>query len=107
MVPDGLVAIVNYSHRLDKLISSAALVGLAPDVAETTIIPRSPKGRESVPVQISRLLHSHEIVRKWFSVRLVCAGRVQAIQVLGARLKIQHHHTSKGGHCHNDARCEQ
>ena len=39
-------------------------IAMAPDVAETTIIPRSPKGRESVPVQISRLLHAHEIVLK-------------------------------------------
>ena len=35
---------------------------MAPDVAETTLIPRPPKGREEVPVQISRLLHAHEIV---------------------------------------------
>jgi len=33
-------------------------------VAETTLIPRPPKGREEVPVQISRLLHAHEIVLK-------------------------------------------
>jgi len=34
------------------------------DVAETTIIPWTPKGREEVPGQISRLLHAHEIVLK-------------------------------------------
>lgn len=34
------------------------------DVAETTLIPRPPKGREEPPVQISRLLHAHEIVIK-------------------------------------------
>lgn len=39
-------------------------LAMAPDVAETTIIPRPPKGRESVPVQISRLLHAHEIILK-------------------------------------------
>ena len=39
-------------------------IAMAPDVAETTIIPRPPKGREEVPVQISRLLHGHEIVLK-------------------------------------------
>jgi len=39
-------------------------IAMAPDVAETTLIPRAPKGRESVPVQISRLLHAHEIVLK-------------------------------------------
>jgi starvation-inducible DNA-binding protein len=34
------------------------------DVAETTMVPRAPKGREEVPMQISRLLHAHEIVLK-------------------------------------------
>jgi len=37
-------------------------IAMAHDVAETTLIPRAPKGREEVPVQISRLLHAHEIV---------------------------------------------
>ena len=37
-------------------------VAMAPDVAEITFIPRPPKGREEAPVQISRLLHAHEIV---------------------------------------------
>src|SRR5881409_1953548 len=37
-------------------------IAMAHDVAETTLIPRPPKGREEVPVQISRLLHGHEIV---------------------------------------------
>ena len=37
-------------------------IAMAHDVAETTLIPRAPKGRESVPVQISRLLHAHEVV---------------------------------------------
>jgi starvation-inducible DNA-binding protein len=39
-------------------------IAMAHDVAETTLIPRPPKGREGVPVQISRLLHAHEIVLK-------------------------------------------
>src|SRR4029077_1052006 len=39
-------------------------IALAPDVAEMTLIPRPPKGREEVPVQIGRLLHAHEIVLK-------------------------------------------
>lgn len=39
-------------------------LAMAPDVAATTIIPRVPKGREEVPVQVSRLLHAHEIVLK-------------------------------------------
>jgi starvation-inducible DNA-binding protein len=37
-------------------------LAMAQDVAETTLIPRPPKGREEAPVQISRLLHAHEIV---------------------------------------------
>jgi starvation-inducible DNA-binding protein len=39
-------------------------LAMAPDVADTTLIPRPPRGREEVPVQISRLLHAHEIVLK-------------------------------------------
>ena len=39
-------------------------LAMAPDVAETTLIPRPPRGREEVPVQISRLLHAHEIILK-------------------------------------------
>ena len=39
-------------------------LAMAPDIPETTIIPRAPKGREEVPAQISRLLHAHEIVLK-------------------------------------------
>jgi starvation-inducible DNA-binding protein len=39
-------------------------VALAADVAEMTLVPRAPKGREEVPVQISRLAHAHEIVLK-------------------------------------------
>ncbi len=39
-------------------------IAMSHDVAETTIIPRPPKGREAVPVQISRLLHAHEVVLK-------------------------------------------
>ena len=37
-------------------------LAMAADVAETTLVPRPPKGREEVPVQISRLLHAHEII---------------------------------------------
>lgn len=37
-------------------------LAMGADVAEATSIPRPPKGREAVPVQISRLLEAHEIV---------------------------------------------
>src|SRR5256886_11108431 len=39
-------------------------IAMAHDVAEMTLIPRPPRGREEVPVQLSRLLHAHEIVLK-------------------------------------------
>ena len=37
-------------------------IAMAHDVAETTLIPRLPRGRQPVPVQLSRLLHAHEIL---------------------------------------------
>jgi starvation-inducible DNA-binding protein len=39
-------------------------IAMAADVAKTTLIPRPPKGREDVLVQISRLLHADEIILK-------------------------------------------
>jgi starvation-inducible DNA-binding protein len=57
------------SALVDQIAERIQLLGgvslaMAADIAETTIIPRPPKGREPVPVQISRLLHAHEIVLK-------------------------------------------
>ncbi|HME35454.1 MAG TPA: DNA starvation/stationary phase protection protein [Candidatus Sulfotelmatobacter sp.] len=37
-------------------------LAMAADVAETTRIARPPRGREEVPVQISRLLDAHQII---------------------------------------------
>jgi len=37
-------------------------IAMAHDVAELTRIERPPKGREEVPVQISRLLDAHEVI---------------------------------------------
>jgi len=37
-------------------------IAMAADVAELTRIPRPPKGREEVPVQLSRLLDAHQII---------------------------------------------
>jgi len=39
-------------------------LAMAHDVAEITLIPRPPRGRDTVPVQLARLLHAHEIVLK-------------------------------------------
>ena len=37
-------------------------IAMAPDVAETSQITRPPRGREEVPVQLSRLLDAHQII---------------------------------------------
>jgi starvation-inducible DNA-binding protein len=37
-------------------------IAMAADVAELTRIERPPKGREQVPVQLSRLLDAHEVI---------------------------------------------
>jgi starvation-inducible DNA-binding protein len=50
------------AERIQSL--GAISLAMAADVAETTIIPRPPRGREEVPVQISRLLEAHEMVLK-------------------------------------------
>jgi starvation-inducible DNA-binding protein len=39
-------------------------LAMGADVAEETRIPRPPRGREEVPVQISRLLEAHELILK-------------------------------------------
>jgi starvation-inducible DNA-binding protein len=51
-------------------------IAMAPDVAETTFIPRPPRGREEAPVQISRLLEAHEIILK--EARTVAKQAAQA-----------------------------
>src|ERR1700741_4804723 len=52
----------NIAERIQS--PGAISLAMAADVAETTIIPRPPRGREEVPVQISRLLEAHEMVLK-------------------------------------------
>jgi starvation-inducible DNA-binding protein len=37
-------------------------IAMAPDVAEITLIPRAPKGREDTATQITRLLQAHEVI---------------------------------------------
>jgi starvation-inducible DNA-binding protein len=50
------------AERIQLLGGISLAMGV--DVGETTAIPRPPRGREPVPVQISRLLHAHEIILK-------------------------------------------
>ncbi len=54
---------------VDEIAERIQLLGgislaMAADVAETTMIPRVPRGREEAPVQISRLLEAHEMILK-------------------------------------------
>jgi starvation-inducible DNA-binding protein len=54
---------------VDQIAERIQLLGgislaMAADVAETTMIPRLPRGREAVPVQLSRLLEAHELILK-------------------------------------------
>ena len=54
---------------VDEIAERIQLLGgislaMAADVAETTMIPRPPRGREEAPVQISRLLEAHEMILK-------------------------------------------
>jgi starvation-inducible DNA-binding protein len=37
-------------------------IAMAHDVAETTNLPRLPRGRQDAPVQLSRLLYAHEVI---------------------------------------------
>src|SRR5437762_12918898 len=55
------------SELVDQIAERIMMLGgvsvaMSADVAEMTLVPRPPRGREQVPVQISRLLHAHEIV---------------------------------------------
>ena len=55
------------SELVDGIAERVQLLGgvsiaMAADVAETTQIARPPRGREEVPVQISRLLEAHQTI---------------------------------------------
>ena len=55
------------SELVDQIAERIMMLGgvsvaMSADVAEATQIPRPPRGREEVPVQISRLLEAHEIL---------------------------------------------
>ena len=55
------VEIVDSIAERIQLLGGISLA-MAPDIAETTQIERPPRGREEVPVQISRLLDAHQII---------------------------------------------
>ena len=58
---DEQTAIIDALAERIQLLGGVS-IAMAHDVAERTLVPRPPKGREAAPVQISRLLHAHEIV---------------------------------------------
>jgi len=69
------------SELVDAIAERIQLLGgisiaMAPDIAETTFIPRPPRGREEAPVQISRMLEAHEIILK--EARTVAKQAAQA-----------------------------
>jgi starvation-inducible DNA-binding protein len=55
------VEIVDTIAERIQLLGGISLA-MAADVAETTRIERPPRGREEVPVQLSRLLDAHQII---------------------------------------------
>jgi starvation-inducible DNA-binding protein len=54
----GLVDLL--AERIQTL--GGITIAMAHDVAETTMLPRVPRGRQEVPVQLARLLHAHEVI---------------------------------------------
>ena len=55
------------TELVDSLAERIQMLGgislaMAHDVAETTQLPRLPRGRQEVPVQLTRLLHGHEMI---------------------------------------------
>jgi starvation-inducible DNA-binding protein len=58
---DEQVEIVDEIAERIQLLGGVS-IAMAADVAETTRIARPPRGREEVPVQISRLLDAHQII---------------------------------------------
>ena len=58
---DEQVEIVDGIAERIQLLGGISLA-MAADVAETTQIERPPRGREEVPVQLSRLLDAHQVI---------------------------------------------
>jgi starvation-inducible DNA-binding protein len=58
---DEQVELVDAIAERIQLLGGVSLA-MAADVAETTQIERPPRGREEVPVQLSRLLDAHQVI---------------------------------------------
>jgi starvation-inducible DNA-binding protein len=68
------------SELVDSIAERIQLLGgvslaIATDVAETTRIERPPRGREEVPVQLSRLIDAHQVIIR--QVRILARRAVQ------------------------------
>jgi starvation-inducible DNA-binding protein len=57
---EHLTLVDSIAERIQML--GGISIAMAADVADMTVIPRPPRGREEVPVQLSRLLAAHEMV---------------------------------------------
>ena len=57
------VAIVDMVAERIQLLGGVS-IAMGDHIAEMTRVPAAPKGREAVPVQISRLLEAHKIIMK-------------------------------------------
>src|ERR1700716_2250316 len=60
---DEQVEVVDLVAERIQLLGGLS-IAMAHDVAEVTRLERPPRGREEVPVQISRLLEGHEVILK-------------------------------------------
>ncbi len=58
---DEQVELVDAVAERIQLLGGVSLA-MAADIAETTQIERPPRGREEVPVQLSRLLDAHQVI---------------------------------------------
>jgi starvation-inducible DNA-binding protein len=52
----------HHDEQVELVDSIAERIQLLGDVAETTQIDRPPRGREEVPVQLSRLIDAHQVI---------------------------------------------
>jgi len=58
---DEQVELVDLIAERIQLLGGVS-IAMAADVAETTQVERPPRGREEVPVQLSRLLDAHQVI---------------------------------------------
>ncbi len=72
---DEQVEIVDTIAERIQLLGGLA-IAMAHDVAETTRVERPPRGREEVPVVLSRLLDAHQIIVRHCRELAECSARL-------------------------------